>query len=59
MIHGFFGWLVGTVHLHQVLLKTQAKNASEMHEMLKAALSGFFGSNMETSVDFKHSGIFP
>jgi len=55
MIHGFFGWLVGTIHLHQVLLKMQA----EMHEMLKAALGGFLGSNMETLVDFKHSGIFP
>jgi len=30
-----------------------------MHEMLKAALSGFLGSNVETSVDFEHSGIFP
>jgi hypothetical protein len=35
------------------------KNASEIHEMLKAALSGFLGSNMETLVDFEHSGIFP
>jgi hypothetical protein len=30
-----------------------------MHEMLKAALNGFLGSNMETLVDFEHSGIFP
>jgi hypothetical protein len=30
-----------------------------MHEMLKAALSGFLGSNMKTLVDFEHSCIFP
>jgi hypothetical protein len=30
-----------------------------MHEMLKTALSGFLGSNVETSVDFDRSGIFP
>jgi hypothetical protein len=31
---------------------------AKMHEMLKAALSGFLGSNVETSFDFEHSGIF-
>jgi hypothetical protein len=30
-----------------------------MHEMLKAALNGFLGLNMETLVDIEHSGIFP
>jgi hypothetical protein len=30
-----------------------------MHEMLKVDLNGFLGSNMETLVDFEHSGIFP
>jgi hypothetical protein len=30
-----------------------------MHEMLKAALNGFLGLDMETLVGFEHSGIFP
>jgi hypothetical protein len=39
--------------------KNADKKISVMPEMLKTTLSGLHGSNMETSVDFEHSGFFP
>jgi len=54
----FFGWLVDALHLHSVLLKTQAKMREKCMKCLKQLRVVILVPTWKL-VDFEHSGIFP